>query len=353
MIVNTAQIRNAAISAGLSTLIGTLFHPLLLTAIAAFSLYAPEQYVTPVVELYRAWTSPEVRDIIEASFKLGLCFSLVAKINHFLSVGAENNWAKDSYEWSKEVVLITGASSGYGERITELLALRGIKVITLSRTPLNETLSSYRNVHWYKCDITDSVNVAATAAQIRKKHGDPTVIVNNAGKYDKGYILDRDVKDVQKTMDVNFNSHFTIIKEFLPALIKKNHGHIVTIASLGSYATVAGGSDYYGSKSALVSLHETLRLELRHVYKAEKVRTSLINPSWTETPMVAKEWESSLRKRGTPILKLDDVIIPIVDIILAGYSRGPVVIPEIYSFVTGVRGWPGWIHEALQNAVQV
>ncbi|KAF3920643.1 hypothetical protein ABW21_db0205531 [Orbilia brochopaga] len=210
---------------------------------------------------------------------------LATKVNSYLSWGVANNWAKDIYDWEKEVVLITGASSGYGERMAELLARQGIKVVTMSRSPLKPQIASLANVYWYQCDVTDYDRVSDIAKQIRSDHGDPTVLVNNAGIISKALIVERDVNEVKKLMDVNLISQWKMLQEFMPAMVKRDHGHIVTIASLGSFISPAGLGDYAISKHGLVALHETLRQELRHVHKAHKVRTSIINPGWTTTPM--------------------------------------------------------------------
>ncbi|KAJ6263444.1 Dehydrogenase RED2 [Drechslerella dactyloides] len=269
---------------------------------------------------------------------------LVVKVNSFLSWGAENNWVKDTYDWKKEVVLITGASSGYGERMTEMLAQRGIKVVTMSRRPLKPEIATHQNVHWYQCDVTDCDRVSQVAKQIRSDHGDPTVLVNNAGIISKGLIVERDISEVRKLIDVNLISQWKMLQEFLPAMARNNHGHVVSIASLASFVNLSGLGEYTTSKHGLLALHETLRQELRHIHKAPKVRTSIINPGWTTTPMLAS-WEKSLQRKGTPLLTTDEVVTKIVDVILSGYSQGPVLIPGFASFVTGLRGFPIWLQK--------
>lgn len=53
------------------------------------------------------------------------------RVKDFLDKGAANNWQNDVYDWSKEIVLVTGGSDGIGAKIVELLAERGIKVVIL------------------------------------------------------------------------------------------------------------------------------------------------------------------------------------------------------------------------------
>ncbi|KAF3914804.1 hypothetical protein ABW20_dc0102352 [Dactylellina cionopaga] len=223
----------------------------------------------------------------------------------------------------------------------------------MSRTGLRPDIDAYKNVHWYQCDISDYDRVAAVASQIRKIHGDPTVLVNNAAITSKKTILEQDQAELQKITNINLLSHWKLLQEFLPAMITKNHGHVVSIGSLGGFVSVGGLGAYGSMKSALLSVHETLRQELRHIYKANKVRTSIVNPGWTTTPMMEKEWELALKTRGTPLLKCDDAVLPIVDVILGGYSCGPLVIPGFFSPLAGLQGWPTWAKEMVVNYGQV
>jgi short-subunit dehydrogenase len=65
-----------------------------------------------------------------------------------------------------------------------------------------------------------------------------------------------------------------MVREFLPAMIKKNHGHVVTIASMASFVTVAQMVDYCCTKSSALAFHEGLHSELRSRYHAPNVRTT-------------------------------------------------------------------------------
>lgn len=80
-------------------------------------------------------------------------------------------------------------------------------------------------------------------------------------------------EEIRQVFDVNLIANFLLIKEFLPAMIKRNHGHIVTIASLASFITGVQNVDYSCSKVGALALHEGLAQELRHAYNAKKVRT--------------------------------------------------------------------------------
>jgi NAD(P)-dependent dehydrogenase (short-subunit alcohol dehydrogenase family) len=98
--------------------------------------------------------------------------------------------------------------------------------------------------------------------------------VNNAGIGSGATILEGSEAFIRKTFEVNTMSHFWMVREFLPAMIKVNHGHVVTIASMASFILHAGNTDYAGSKASALAFHEGLSVELRSRYKAPNVRTT-------------------------------------------------------------------------------
>jgi len=131
------------------------------------------------------------------------------------------------------------------------------------------------NVFFYQVDISSSSQISAAAAKIRATHGNPTVLINNAGI--SGHlqsIIDTPEDTVRKVFEVNTISHFLTVKEFLPAMIERNHGHVVTVASMLSYFVLANLTDYSCSKASALAFHEGLATELKNMYKAPNVRTT-------------------------------------------------------------------------------
>jgi short-subunit dehydrogenase len=139
------------------------------------------------------------------------------------------------------------------------------------------------NVFFYSVDITSPTAIQEAATQIREEYGEPTVLINNAGVGYMGNIIDKSESNIRRILEVNTLSHFWMVKEFLPAMIKNDHGHIVTIASMASFAALNGMADYASSKAAVLAFHESLTQEIRHSYGAKRVRTryayALLSPS--------------------------------------------------------------------------
>jgi all-trans-retinol dehydrogenase (NAD+) len=129
-------------------------------------------------------------------------------------------------------------------------------------------------VHYYKADISKPTEISTIAKVIRKEHGDPTILINNAGISVCRPLLSETEEQIRRVFDVNTISHFFTVKEFLPAMVKQNHGHIVTVASMSSYSVHAANIDYACSKASALAFHEGLAQEIKSRYKAPKVRTT-------------------------------------------------------------------------------
>lgn len=199
-------------------------------------------------------------------------FLLARATNRFISRCALQNWTTNS-KWNaaEELVLLTGGTSGIGKQVMLDLSEAGVRVVILDINEPDFTLPA--NVSFYKANITNSADIAAVAATIRENHGDPTVLVNNAGVGHDGTILEEPESKIRQTFEVNTLSHFLMVKEFLPAMVKANHGHVITIASMASFVALGEMVDYCCSKASALAFHEGLRQELKYWYNAPNVRT--------------------------------------------------------------------------------
>jgi short-subunit dehydrogenase len=130
------------------------------------------------------------------------------------------------------------------------------------------------NVFYYKCDVTNSTELHSLAETIRTTHGEPTVLINNAGIHIGKSIFEETEEEIRRIFSVNTMAHWFTAKEFAPAMVKANHGHIVTIASMASFVCFAGMVDYCATKASALAFHEGLAGELRWFHDALNVRTT-------------------------------------------------------------------------------
>jgi all-trans-retinol dehydrogenase (NAD+) len=184
------------------------------------------------------------------------------------------------------------------------------------------------------------------AAEIRKDVGEPTILINNAGVARGKNILDATEKDVRFTFDVNTLAHYWMAKEFVPSMVRADHGMIVTVASFAAYITVPNMTDYASSKAAALSFHEGLTAELKTRYNAPKVRTVVINQGYTKTPLFQGYNNDS--KFLVPSLEPETVAEGIVKQVLTGNS-GQVIMPGFGATLSFLRGFPHWYQNRLRS----
>jgi short-subunit dehydrogenase len=203
------------------------------------------------------------------------------------------------------------------------------------------------NVQYFHCNLTSPDSIKSAADSVKSKLGNPTVLVNNAGVAHGKTILATTPRDLTLTFNVNALSHYHLVQQFLPHMIEKNHGMIVTVASTAAYVTAPSMVDYASSKAAALSFHEGLSAELATTYNAPKVRTVVICQSYTRTSLF-KGFD-----QGDPFINYplypETVAEEIVKSILAGRSRH-VNMPGTGRYVgMGVRGWSEWMQYGLRK----
>ncbi|KAK6347617.1 hypothetical protein TWF718_005456 [Orbilia javanica] len=321
----------------------------------------PPEYLSPLTE-FLAKTHIDPQTLLTlvsyiASFKL--ITGTLSNVNSYFSWKKENNWATDDkYDWEKEVVMLTGGSAGLGEQIAIQLAEKGVKVLVLDVNEVREEVrEKYKTIHFYRCDISDFTALSATAAEIRKDHGDPTIIILNAAIVNLGPLLSTPVERSQKLINVNLTSHIAMIHEFLPSMIKNNHGHVMFIASMCSYLSIAGLADYSATKAGTLAYYEALRQELRHVYKAPKVRTSIVHPTWMRTsiiPFEEVEKSGDIRDQKRLFYGVEKTARVIVKKVFSGFG-GRVIVPDVLPLraMIGLRTWSIWAQESLRDHVRL
>ncbi|KAL2842018.1 hypothetical protein BJY01DRAFT_249254 [Aspergillus pseudoustus] len=276
-----------------------------------------------------------------------VAFKLLAWTNRALTNYSLNNWAR-SRPWDneRELVLVTGGCSGIGKQIVSGLAKRGVRVIVLDIQEPVFTLG--QGVAFYRADVTSSESIRAVAEKIRAAHGEPTVLVNNAGVGNEGPIIGKSERRIRQTFDINTISHFLMVQEFLPAMVKQNHGHIITIASMASFTGLGAMVDYSCSKASALAFHEGLSQEISMWYNAPNVRTSIIHPSWVRTPMI-KTLTSAGNRFRQPVLTPEVVAEAVIQQILTQKS-GQVILPHYQLPMTFLRALPLWIQSGIRGA---
>jgi all-trans-retinol dehydrogenase (NAD+) len=241
-----------------------------------------------------------------------------------------------------QVVVITGGASGIGRLMARGFAARGATVAVLdldadgARATAKELeAQTGRPHHAYAVDVTDRAAVYEVADALRRDAGDPGVVVNNAGVISGGApLVDTPDEWIDLTIDVNTKALFWVTKAFLPAMIRRDAGHVVTIGSASGMVGVSRLVEYAASKHAAIGFDESLRMELKEL--APGVRTTIVNPYYISTGMfdgVTTRWPWLL-----PILEPQAVADRVVDAVARDRAR--VVMPPAVGLLPPLRVLP-------------
>ncbi|KAF7332295.1 hypothetical protein MKEN_00110700 [Mycena kentingensis (nom. inval.)] len=248
-------------------------------------------------------------------------------------------YAPRPLEWSDQIVVITGGASGVGELLANTLAVKSVTVIVLDVKPIQ---SQNYNINFYKCDVSNWEEVDAVSKKIIEEIGQPTILINNAGVVQGKLLLDLTPEDVKQTFNVNTLAHFWTLKAFLPGMIAKKKGHIVTVASVMGIHGVAQMTDYCASKAALINLNRSLRSELDKRYNCPEIRTTLVCAGHIHTQLFAT---LNLPNQFLfPQLHPIDVVKPIIQALDDTFSH-TILLPFYANFLPWLGVLPHWVSD--------
>lgn len=172
-------------------------------------------------------------------------------------------------ELKDKVIVVFGGTSGIGKCVTEQAKEAGAKVFSAS-----DSLG---------CDITNYAQVTAFLANVYKECGKVDFIVNSAGVLRMGKIIDREIDEIKRDIEINYIGAINVVKASIPYL-QQTHGGILLFTSSSYTRGRALYSTYSSTKAGIVNLTQALAEELAF----DKIRINVINPERTATPMRLK-----------------------------------------------------------------
>jgi len=113
------------------------------------------------------------------------------------------------------------------------------------------------------------------------------MLYNNAGVTHIGNLLDVSDEQIERTIKINLLSHFWTLKAFLPSMIEKKRGHIITTGSTLGLKGVMTGTAYSASKFGVRGYLEALESEIRHHPEQLDIKFTTIYPFFVDTPLIA------------------------------------------------------------------
>ena len=161
----------------------------------------------------------------------------------------------------KKVVLITGASTGFGRSISMFLSSKGFRVYGTSRNP--KKYSDFEGLELLKYDLTSFKDSKKLVEKVLSVEGKIDILINNAGSGFTGPVEEISIKDAKHLFDTNFFGHIDLIQAVLPCMRKNKRGLIVNITSIAGYNNIPFGSIYCASKYSMECLGASLNMELK------------------------------------------------------------------------------------------
>ncbi|EHH53822.1 estradiol 17-beta-dehydrogenase 11 [Macaca nemestrina] len=231
-----------------------------------------------------------------------------------------------------EIVLITGAGHGIG-RLTayEFAKLKSKLVLwDINKHGLEETAAKCKGlgakVYTFVVDCSNREDIYSSAKKVKAEIGDVSILVNNAGVVYTSDLFATQDAQIEKTFEVNILAHFWTTKAFLPAMMKNNHGHVVTVASAAGHISVPFLLAYCSSKFSAVGFHKALTDELAAL-QITGVKTTCLCPNFVNTGFI-KNPSTSLG----PALEPEEVVNRLMNGILT--EQKMIFIPSSIAFLT-------------------
>ena len=193
---------------------------------------------------------------------------------------------QQEYETSiRKRVIITGGTKGIGRALVEKFAEEGFDLAICSRNEqeLKDCKAAVQAANpgcemlIKVTDVSKSDEVGLFAQYVLSHWPSFDVLINNAGVYIQGNILDAPEGSLEQMVDTNLYSAYWLTRALLPTLLQQKNGHVFNMCSIASDIVLPGSSTYCVSKFALLGFSKALREEL----KPHGIRVTTVKPGAT------------------------------------------------------------------------
>jgi len=192
------------------------------------------------------------------------------------------------YDFSKEVVLVTGAGRGLGRAIAEAFAVSDAAVALgdIDKTAVDEAARAIgKKAHAYTLDVTNAESVQKVIQTIENELGAVSILVNNAGICGTEQFLELDAERWHRTLAVNLTGAFLCMQAVVRGMVQRRQGG--KIINIGSLAGRSGGimvsAGYSASKAGLAGLTKAAAKQLAQYH----INVNCIAPGTLETELVS------------------------------------------------------------------
>jgi short-subunit dehydrogenase len=239
--------------------------------------------------------------------------------------------------YSRKVIVITGASSGIGEQSAEKFTQLDATVVLVSRNEkklqqISDRLSKYKTtIFVYACDVSDKNQVEKMANTVIEKFGTIDVLVNNAGFGVYNTVDKIKVEEMESQLATNFLGMMYCVKAFLPKMLEQQSGHIVNVASVAASIGIPGMASYCASKFAMLGFSESLHHELQ----GTGVGITVVSPIMVRTNFFDHESFGKMPRYSAT--SLDPKTVANAVIKAASSPRLEIIVPQFVRFVVWLK----------------
>nr|XP_046486135.1 farnesol dehydrogenase-like isoform X2 [Neodiprion pinetum] len=208
------------------------------------------------------------------------------------SVSSSPFIARNMDRWVGKIAVVTGASSGIGAAIAEALVKEGIIVVGVARRldnlkALSASLKGAKGKLYAKqCDVTKEDELLGTFEWVNTELGGIDILVNNAGVWSTNRVIDGNIKEFRKLLDLNVLASAVSLQEAVASMQRRNvAGHIININSVaGHWLPGQASSLYPATKHAITTITETVRRELS--LANSKIKITSVSPGFVKTDIM-------------------------------------------------------------------
>lgn len=215
----------------------------------------------------------------------------------------------------KPLVVITGASSGFGAAIAKQLSKLGHPLLLLARRLERLEALNLPNAMCLSVDVTDYDAMLEAVKQAEQAYGPVDAIVNNAGVMLLGDVVDQNPREWKQMLDVNVLGLLNGMQAVLAGMKERNQGSIINISSVAGRKTFPNHAAYCGTKFAVHAISENVREEI----SPYNVRVITIAPGAAETELLSHTTSDAIKagyddwkKDMGGVLSADDIANAVV-----------------------------------------
>ena len=201
-----------------------------------------------------------------------------------------------------KIILVTGASSGFGKAIAEKFAAGGWNLILTARRKekLEAVAADLEKQFGIKTlclafDVQDKVAVFENLSHLPTEWQAIDLLVNNAGlALGRDSFFDANLEDWETMIDTNVKGVMYVTKAVLPYLTERKKGHIINIGSTAGVEVYKDGNAYCASKHAVAALSKAMRIDLLPY----KIKVTVVHPGAAETEFSLVRFKGDESKAG-------------------------------------------------------